>query len=163
MKNRIDLPDEFRSQLQMSSGDIAAYRVDFLLALAWLAERKKKPVMMISTSSSAALTTVPSRNPHVQPQEKPVVVDSYNHHMNGVDIADQYAVYYSFARKTVKWWRKVAFWLLETAMVNSYVLYKESTRTPMSHVAFRRSVIEALASAHISTDVLRDVHVNAHM
>ena len=79
------------------------------------------------------------------------MVDSYNHHMNGVDIADQYAVYYSFVRKTVKWWRKVAFWLLETAMVNSYVLYKESTRTPMSHVAFRRSVIEALASAHIST------------
>ena len=151
MKNRADLPGEFRSQMQIGSGDITAYRADFLLALAWLAEKKKKPVMMISTSSSAALTTVPSQNPHVPPQEKPVVVDSYNQYMNGVDIADQYAVYYSFVRKTVKWWRKVAFWLLGTAMVNSYVLYKESTRTPMSHVAYRRSVIEALASAHIST------------
>ena len=142
---------QFCCQLHLSPGDVAAYRADHLLALAWLAEKKKKPVVMISTSSSAALTTVSSKNPHIQPQEKPVVVDSYNHHIDGVDIADQYAVYYSFVRKTVKWWRKVAFWLLETAMVNSFILYKESTPTPMSHVAFWRSVIDALASAHIST------------
>ena len=154
MKNRLDLPDTFRSQLRMSSGEVIAYRA---LALAWLAERKKKPVIMISTSSSAAVTTVTSRNRHVQPQVKPVVVDSYNHHMNGVDIADQYAVYYSFVRKTVKWWRKVVFWLLETAMVNSYLLYTECTGTPMSHIAFRRSVVEALASAHITTAPPRPV------
>ena len=157
MKNRLNLPDTFRSQLRMSSGEVIAYRADHLLALAWLAERKKKPVIMISTSSSAAVTTVTSRNRHVQPQVKPVVVDSYNHHMNGVDIADQYAVCYSFVRKTVKWWRKVVFWLLETAMVNSYLLYTECTGTPMSHIAFRRSVVEALASAHITTAPPRPV------
>ena len=101
MKNRLDLPDTFRSHLRMSSGEVIAYRADHLLPLAWLAERKKKPVIMISTSSSAAVTTVTSRNRHVQPQVKPVVVDSYNHHMNGVDIADQYAVYYSFVSEVV--------------------------------------------------------------
>ena len=157
MKNRIDLPDTIRSQLRMSSGEVIAYRADHLLALAWLAERKKKPVIMISTSSSASVATVTSRNHHIPPQVKPVVVDSYNHHMNGVDIADQYAVYYSFVRKTVKWWRKLVFWLFETAMVNSYLLYTESTATPMSHVAFRRSVVEALASAHITTAPPRPV------
>ena len=154
MKNRLDLPDTFRSQLRMSSGEVIAYRADHLLALAWLAERNKKPVIMISTSSSAAVTTVTFRNRHVQPKVKPVVVDSYNHHMNGVDIADQYAVYYSFVRKTVKWWRKVVFWLLETAMVNSYLLHTECTGTLMS---FRRSVVEALASAHITTAPPRPV------
>ena len=55
------------------------------------------------------------------------------------------------SRKTVKWWRKVVFWLFEMAMVNSYLLYTESTSTPMSHIAFRRSVVEAFVSAHITT------------
>ena len=87
----IEVPFFASSQLRMSSGEVSAYRADHLLALAWLAERKKKPVIMISTSSSAAVTTLTSRNHHVPPQVKPVV-DSYNHHMNGVDIADQYAV-----------------------------------------------------------------------
>ena len=72
MKNRADLPDTFRPQLRMSSGEVSAYRADHLLALAWLAERKKKPVIMISTSSSAAVTTVMPRNTHVQPQVKPL-------------------------------------------------------------------------------------------
>ena len=102
MKNCADLPDTYRSQLRMSSGEVIAYRGDHILALAWLAEREKKPVITISTSSSAAVTAVTSRNTPVQPQVKPVVLDSYNHHMNGVDITDQYAVYYSFVRKTVK-------------------------------------------------------------
>ena len=33
-------------------------------------------------------------------QMKPQVVDEYNYSMNGVDKADQYAVYYSFIRKS---------------------------------------------------------------
>ena len=113
--NRADLLDKFCSQLQMSSGDLIAYRTDH-----GLLKKKEKPIIMISTSFSAAVTTVTSRNHHARPQVKPVVVDSYNHHMNGVDIADQYVVYYSFMRKTVKWWQKVDFWLFETAMVNPY-------------------------------------------
>ena len=79
--------------------------------------------------------------------------------MNGVDIADQYAVY-SFVRKTVKWWRKVVFWLFETAIVNSYLLYTESTATPISHIAFR------LWHQHTSRQlphILWDAHENAHM
>ena len=69
--------------------------------------------------------------------------------MNGVDLADQHALYYSFIRKTVKWWRKVVFWLVETAVVNSYILYKETVPNPMTQVAYRRSVVESLASRYI--------------
>ena len=147
MKNR-DLPDDVRGQLRLQHCQVAAYRADHLLTLAWLAEKKKKPVIMVSTRASAATTTVSSRSTHT-PTVKPVVVDSYNHHMNGVDLADQHAVYYSFIRKTVKWWRKVVFWLVETAVVNSYILYKETVPNPMSHMAYRRSVVESLASRYI--------------
>jgi len=57
--------------------------------------------------------------------------------MNGVDIADHYSTYYCFLRKTIKWWRKLCFWLLETAVVNSFVLYKDSTKPARpNHLAY---------------------------
>ena len=119
MKNRVDLPNEIRGQLRLLPGEVVAYRADHLLTLACLAEKKKKPVVIVSTCSTATMTTVTSRRTR-SPTIKPLVIDTYNHHMNGVDLADQNAVYYRFIRKTVKWWRNVAFWLLETAVVNSY-------------------------------------------
>ena len=118
MKNRAHLPHDIRGNLRLEHGQVAAFRADHLLALAWLAEKKKKPVVMVSTRSSAALTVVSSRKSHT-PTVKLVVVDNYNHHMNGVDLADKHAVHYSFIRKTVKWWRKVMFCLVETAAVNA--------------------------------------------
>jgi hypothetical protein len=41
--------------------------------------------------------------------------------MKGVDRADQYMAYYSLLRKTVK---KVALWLINCALFNSFLLYK---------------------------------------
>ena len=118
-----------------------AYRADHLLTLAWHAEKKKKLVIMFSTTCSAAMTVL---TPHSQkpPVSKPAIVDCYNHFMNGVDIADQHSVYYRFIRKTVKWWKKIAFWLIEMSMVNSYILYKLTVASPKSPAAYRRSVME---------------------
>ena len=63
-----------------------------------------------------------------QLKEKPRVVADYNQYMLGVDKMDQFISYYSFLHKSVKWWRKVFFWTLEVAAVNSYILYKEQEK-----------------------------------
>lgn len=60
-------------------------------------------------------------------KRKPTVIADYNKYMLGVDKLDQLTSYYSFLHKSVKWWRKVFFWILEVAVVNSYILYKEQT------------------------------------
>ena len=71
---------------------------------------------------------------------KPVVIDDYNQHMLGVDKLDQFASYYSFLHKSVKWWRKVFFWMLEVAVINAYIIYKKLATAqgwrPMTHNAF---------------------------
>ena len=67
----------------------------------------------------------PHRYPGAQPKSKPVVVDNYNKYMLGVDRFDQRMSYYQFVRKSVCWWMKVFFWMLEVAVVNSYILYSE--------------------------------------
>ena len=77
-----------------------------------------------------------------------MIVD-YNEHMLGVDKLDQMMSYYSFLHKTIKWWRKVFFWVLEVATVNAYILYKvlaqKRGERPMSHLAFRRKLILSLS------------------
>ena len=150
-QNRADLPDEIRGGCRLAGGEVVAFRRDHLMALAWRAEKKKKPVLMLSTSASAATAIVQSQNRYFPPAVKPVVVDTYNHKMNGVDIADQHTVYYSFIRKTVKWWRKLFFWLMETAVVNSYVLYRESTPSPKSHIHYRRMLIDSLSASYVQS------------
>ena len=78
---------------------------------------------------------------------KPVIHD-YNQHMLGVDKLNQFASYYSFLHKSVKWWRKI-FWMLEVAVINSYIIYKKLAavrgQRPMTHKAFRQALIDHLS------------------
>ena len=149
IKSRIDLPDTIRSpSFRLSNDEIVAFRSNRLLAVGWRAAQKKKPVIMLSTESCAQPTTVTAAATR-RTSVKPKVVDDYNRSMNGVDKADQYTVYYSFIRKSVKWWRKLFFWLFEVTVVNSYILYSTNTPNPSTHLQFRQSLVEALVSCHL--------------
>lgn len=152
VRNRTNLPDGIRRPVRLADNEVKAYRDDRFLALEWRAPSKKKSLVMLSTQSSAQMTTV-RRRWNQETIEKPVVVNEYNHSMNGVDTADQNSVYYRFIRKTRKWWRKLFFWLLEVTVVNSYLLYKVHAARlnirPITHLQFRRSLVESLASRHI--------------
>jgi hypothetical protein len=44
--------------------------------------------------------------------------------MKGVDRAYKYLAYYSLLRKTVKWTKKGALWLINGALFNSFLVYK---------------------------------------
>ena len=149
MKNRVDLPDAIReTSFRLQDDETRAFRAGSLLTVAWRAATKKKPLIMLSSSCVHDSVTVRSRR---TTQRKPLVVDKYNHSMNGVDRADQYTVYYSFVRRSVKWWRKVFFWVMEVAVVNSYILYKCSTVRAMSHREYRYSIIRSLATSYVQS------------
>ena len=83
------------------------------------------------------------------------MVAEYNKYMLGVDKLDQLVSYYSFPHKSLKWWRKVFFWLVEVAVVNSYVIYKEQklkhNERPITHLAYQRSLIDMLTKPVRST------------
>ena len=74
--------------------------------------------------------------------------------MCGVDKLDQLVCYYSFLHKSIKWWKKVFFWLLEVSVVNSYVIYKEycthNKIKPMQHLAYRRNLVQLTESIRAS-------------
>ena len=150
MKNRIDLPDAIRARFTLADDATMQFRCERLMVIAWRAKSKKSPVIMISSACSAGMTEVQNRKG--QRVKKPVAVHTYNNSMNGVDRNDQYCTYYSFLRRTLKWWRKMFFYLLECATVNS-ILHKEAClgagAKPLTSLDFRRSVIEDLVQDHL--------------
>jgi hypothetical protein len=86
------------------------------------------------------------RFPGSPPKLKPMVVDQYNKYMLGVDRLDQRMSYYQFVRKSVRWWRKVFFWMVEVVVVNAYIVYTVHTdaRRKLTHKQFRRELVLAL-------------------
>ena len=72
-----------------------------------------------------------------------------NDFMLGVDRLDQKMAYYSFLHKSVKWWRKVFFWLLEVTVINGYIVYKEAMKNKgkkfVPQMMFRKMILNSLA------------------
>ena len=65
--------------------------------------------------------------------------------MHSVDTADQYVSYYPFIRKTVKWPKKVFFYLLQCCLFNSYVTFtKDNPNSCMSFLDFMSDITENL-------------------
>lgn len=48
-------------------------------------------------------------------------------------------------KKSVKWWRKIFFWLVEVVVVNSFILFQQSdTTSDATHLQYRRNLISQL-------------------
>jgi hypothetical protein len=155
IRSRQQLPRAVRgAHFKMNKGETQAWRDGKKLVLAW--RDKGKPTAMISTVCSSCMTTVRSRRGN---RVKPLVIDQYNQSMGGVDKADQYSCYYSFGRKSIKWWRKLMFWLLEVSIVNAYILYKGTVPSDslLSHVNFRRQLVVSLCQGVPLGDVRRQL------
>lgn len=84
----------------------------------------------------------------------PEAIQLYGSKMNGVDRADQLRMQYSCCRKSTKWWKYIFFFLLDTAVVNAFLLMKSSvnhkltTRTgkekARTQVSFRQELARQL-------------------
>jgi|UniRef100_A0A2S2R0L1 hypothetical protein len=69
---------------------------------------------------------VTSSNRFFQQQSiKPKHIVEYNRNMSGIDRSDQMISYYSSPKKTIRWYKKVIFHLLDISMWNAYYLYKK--------------------------------------
>ncbi|KAG8299815.1 hypothetical protein J6590_108541 [Homalodisca vitripennis] len=64
--------------------------------------------------------------------------------MGGVDHFDHLLSSYSIAQKSRKWWIKIFYFLLDSVMVNSFILYryiaKQNKQKVMKHLMFRRKL-----------------------
>ena len=96
---------------------------DKLVAIKFL---DRKHVALLSTAFNCALTDTDKKHWETnEPVKKLNLVYQYNRYMGRVNCNDQLLKYSAFNRRTLKWWKKVFFHLLNVAMVNAYVLHCE--------------------------------------
>ena len=85
----------------------------------------------------------------------PAVCIGYNKGMGGVDTADQLAEYYPLGHPTKKWWPRLMWRYLNTALVNAYLLFKSTSsefnaKEDDAHKKFQLSVARCLIGGFCS-------------
>ena len=104
----------------------------------------RKPVLLMSTVEDATMVDTGKTDWDTgESVTKPRVVTAYNKWMGGVDRADQLLSYTPFKVKTLKWWKRIFFHLINITLSNSFVLYKDHTadRRLMTMRQFRKSIV----------------------
>lgn len=151
MTNRKGLPSATKKGIKLKQHEVLALRKnDNVMVLAW---KDKRVVTMLSTVHNNTVETITRTGKRGEEEQfsKPKVIIEYTKKMGAVDRAGHYCSSYSFTRKSLKWWRKLFFWLLEVAIVNSFTLMnlarEEENLKPLKHKVFRKALITQLVGS----------------
>ena len=82
--------------------------------------------------------------------------------MAGIDKADQMRSYCNISRKSVKWSKKMAMYLINCALINAYILYKKS-KDQISNLPFKvfaETISEEWLDLESVPDIPRNINVN---
>ena len=114
----------------------------------WEVERERRRPRETSTNATKVRTVFGS-----SPRKKLrilKVVDDYNFNMDGVDIADQLRSYYSTQQTAFRNWMPLFFWLLDTVIVNAFLISKKTGST-LTQREFRTSLAWGLINSVTQT------------
>lgn len=136
------------------------YAMDNDISVVKWKDRGTKSVMLASNMHNPSVQTQVSRTNKKGVKEMiscPQVVADYNAYMGGVDRFDQLLSSYSISWKSRRWWVKLFYYVLDSAVVNSFILYSETMKLsstkgtkPMSHLNFRNMLANELIDNYCS-------------
>ena len=113
-----------------------------ILAIKWF---DKRDVYMISSCHAATEEwTGRMKRYDGTATYKPSCILEYTKNMGGIDLSDQLLTYYTFLRKTGKWWRKLWVHMLNMLVLNAYILNKKFGDRKLSHSDYREYIAEYL-------------------
>jgi hypothetical protein len=129
----------------MQRGESVCKLVQGIQCIVW--KDNKGVAFLNNVADPIKQTHVPRRNKDGTRSQIPrsEAVNLYNKHMGGVDVFDSRRKTYSCSRKSKKWWVRIYYFLLDTAIANAYILYRETPATKkLTHQEFVLSIIEHL-------------------
>ena len=84
------------------------------------------------TATNARTSRAPFLGSETKQLDIPEFIDTYNHFMNGVDVADQLRSYYTTQRTHFKTWKPLWHFLLDTTVTNAYKIAHCTPERPNS-------------------------------
>lgn len=140
--NRKGMPF-FKNKLKRGDCKVAVTTRSKILACKWM---DKRDVHMLSTVYKHKMVTIHKKNKTTT--KKPDCVHDYNNNMGLVDKTDMMMSFNGTVRKTVKWYKKFFFHLLDIAVLNSGILYSKIIKTKLKLPDFRLQLISQLIENH---------------
>ena len=139
------LPKEFcKSTILLKRGEFEYIVSDNVVLYKWM---DRKLVFLLSNFHDPCSTDI------IQRKEKdggktnvqcPISIIDYNKYMGGVDRADQRKESYSLDRKSKKFWLRIFFYVMNVALSNAFIIFKNRTDSNMTYLAFLSSITTAL-------------------
>jgi len=111
------------------------------LALQWVDNKVVSLLTTIDNANDKVLANRRSKTDGVWSTKvvsQPKTISNYNKYMNGVDRSDQILATNNVSRKCMKWWKTLFFHLIDIAVVNSFILFKEHQAKNPDDEALRR-------------------------
>lgn len=136
---------------KLKKGELVWQRKGDVYVSKW---KDKRDVLSITTAHHPALIEVSNR--YGVKKHKPTDIAAYNDNMGGIDRADQMVSYYSSPRKTIRWYKKVLFHLLDLSVWNSFYIFKQFHKK-CSFLDFRDRLIKSLIQLPVRISEGRDL------
>lgn len=147
-KNRRGMP-VFTEKL--NKGDVEAKHTQEMLALKW---RDKRDVCMLSTFHKNEVKDTGKIDRNTQaPIKKPACVLDYNINMGAVDRSDMMLSSIECLRKTLKWYKKLFFHLIDISLINAHGLYRTHSGKNISLADFQLTVTRQIIEQHLPPKV----------
>ena len=131
LETRRGFPAAFKKSKEWAKGEKGGHALGKdppLLVLQWV---DNEVISMLSTIDEVNYHSLLNRKRKVdgvwdtREISQPKVVANFNKFMNGVDRSDQILTTNSVPRKSTKWWETLFYHLIDMAVVNSFILFKE--------------------------------------
>ncbi|KAJ8351826.1 hypothetical protein SKAU_G00233020 [Synaphobranchus kaupii] len=131
---------------KMKRGEVTFRENGTQLAVKW---QDKRDVNFLTTVHPSAMTQS-GRLDHLtgEPKVKPACVLDYNKKMGAVDRVDMITSFVDCARKSTKWYKKLFFHLLDTAVLNAYTVHRKLSEERMPYKDFRLKLVKELIQEH---------------
>lgn len=140
-QNRKGMP---KLKLKLSKGETSWQSSDKLLALKW---KDRRDVYMLTTMHENEIITLPKLDRITnENKKKPLCVIDYNDKMGAVDRSDMLVSSIDSMRKSIKWYKKLFFHLVDLCILNSHALFltQNDHRIPLAtfHLNLARQMLE---------------------
>ena len=123
---------------ELKQGDMLTKHTQYQLAICW---KDKRVVNMLSTVHNDA--QVPQADGKVS---KPLAIFDYNKNMGLVDKSDMQMSFNDTTRRSMKWYKKLFFKLLDVTIYNAYTLYKYVHQDNIQLSSFRLELIKEIST-----------------
>ncbi|XP_046588357.1 piggyBac transposable element-derived protein 4-like [Neodiprion virginianus] len=147
-KNRRGMPNISN---KLCKGEVAFKSTDKLLALKWM---DKREVLMLSSYHSAEFIETKRNDVKTgRPILKPTVVVDYNRVMGAVDKTDMILNSINTIRKTLKWYKKLFFHMVDLSIYNTFILYKITSKKNITFAKFHLRLIREILLKYSNTNI----------